>query len=321
MIPLALLIAGGAGAVAASLKLFSDATARKSEQAVPRDGELIDVDGTLVHYVDKGSGPPIVLIHGLGGQMRNFARVLVDDLARDHRVILVDRPGSGYSVRPKGASAGLAAQAETIAGLIDRLGLERPMLVGHSLGGALSLAVAVHHPQKVGRLALICPLTQTQEEVPEPLRGLAIRSEPVRRIVAHTLAVPMGVAARDKLLKGIFAPEPVPDDFATEGGGALGLRPSNFYNASSDMAALEDDMPRLVARYDEVKAPVAILYGRGDNLLDPEVHGTRMKDMVGADVELVEGGHMLPFTQPELTARWIRAAAGGNGANGGGHPG
>lgn len=315
MIPLALALAGGAGAVAASLKLFSDTTARRHEQAVPQDGEIADIDGTRLHFVDKGSGPAIVLIHGLGGQMRDFARALVDDLAADHRVVLVDRPGSGYSVRPKGGSASLTAQADTIAELIDRLGLDRPTLVGHSLGGALSLALAIHHPAKVGRLALICPLTQAQDEVPEPLKALAIRSDAVRAMVAHTLAVPLGLATRDKVLKGIFAPEPVPEDFATEGGGALGLRPGNFYNASSDLVAVESDMPALAARYGEVKVPVSILYGKGDNLLDPEVHGGRMKDMVGAEVELVEGGHMLPFTQPALTARWIRAAASGNGAN------
>jgi pimeloyl-ACP methyl ester carboxylesterase len=315
MIPLALVLAGGAGAVAASLKLFSDSTARRHEQAVPQDGEIVDIDGTALHYVDKGSGPAIVLIHGLGGQMRNFARSLVDDLAADHRVILVDRPGSGYSVRPKGEPASLAVQAEAIAKLIDRLGLEKPTLVGHSLGGALSLALAIHHPDRVGRLALICPLTQVQDEVPEPLKGLAIRSDAMRTIVAHTVAVPIGLATRDKVLKGIFAPEPVPDDFSTEGGGALGLRPSNFYNASSDLVAVESDMPALAARYGEVRVPVSILYGKGDNLLDPQVHGGRMKDMVGAEVELVEGGHMLPFTQPALTARWIRAAASGDGAD------
>jgi pimeloyl-ACP methyl ester carboxylesterase len=321
MIPLAIALAGGTAALAAGLKLFSDAAARRHEQAAPREGEIAQIGGTRLHYVDKGSGPAILLIHGLSGQMRNFAAALVDDLARDHRVVLVDRPGSGYSERPKGASASLIAQAETIAGLIAHLGLERPLIVGHSLGGALSLALAIHHPDKVGELALVCPLTQAQDEVPEPLKALAIRSEPARALVASLLAVPLGLATREKTVPGIFAPEPVPADFATAGGGALSLRPTNFYNASCDLVALGEDMPRLVARYGEVKVPVAILYGKDDALLDPALHGTRMEELVGANVELVEGGHMLPFTQPELTARFIRAAAGGNGANGGGHRG
>lgn len=309
MIPLALALAGGAGALAVGLKLFSDRTARKAEASVPRDGRLVEVDGTRLHVFEKGSGPGILMIHGLGGQMRNFARSGVDDLATDHRVVLVDRPGSGYSERPKGASVSLAEQARTIASLIDQLELDRPLVVGHSLGGALALTLALDHPAKVGGLALVAPLTQAQDDVPEPMKGLAIRSETMRRAVANTLAVPMGVATQEKVLAGIFAPEPVPADFATQGGGALALRPGNFYNASSDLVAVEAHMPALVERYAALDVPIDILYGRGDAILDYRIHGERTAEQIqGARIEVVEGGHMIPFTQPEVTARWIRAA-------------
>ena len=154
MIPFLLAGAGGLAALGGGLAAFSGATARKIEKAVPRDGELIEVNGEKLHVVDRGSGPPIVLIHGLGGQLRNFGRPMVDDLARDYRLILVDRPGSGYSTRAAGASARLRVQAETIAELIRILKLERPLIVGHSLGGALALSLALNHPDVVGGLAL-----------------------------------------------------------------------------------------------------------------------------------------------------------------------
>lgn len=306
------MIAAGAGLAVAGLALFSRTTARRLEAAVPQDGDIVQIGGDRVHYVDKGSGPPLLLIHGLAGQMRNFARSLVDDLARDYRVILVDRPGSGYSTRAPGASARLQDQAETIASLIRTLGLERPLLVGHSLGGALSLAVALDHPELVGGLALIAPLTQVQgiEELPPVFKGLVIRSPAMRRVVASTVATPLGMITAEKALAEVFAPDPVPADFGTAGGGLLAMRPDNFYASSSDLVALEGELEGMVARYPTLSIPVSILYGRGDNLLDYRLHGKRTAaEIPGAEIELVEGGHMLPFTAPEKTAQWIRQAA------------
>ena len=303
------LIAGAAALAAGGLALFSRAAGARAESLVPRDGEIMEVEGNRLHYVDKGSGRAIVMIHGLAGQMRNFARPLVDDLARDHRVVLVDRPGSGYSTRAPGASASLWAQAATIAGLIRALGLEKPMIVGHSLGGAVSLALASDHPDCVGSLALIAPLTQDQKDVPEVFKGLEIRSPLTRRLVANTVAVPMGIATRDKVLRIVFGPEPVPEDFGTAGGGFLAGRPGNVFESSSDLVALEDQLPELVSRYAALDLPVSILYGEGDRLLDPKLHGsTTAGQIAGARLEIVPGGHMLPFTQPELTARWLREA-------------
>jgi pimeloyl-ACP methyl ester carboxylesterase len=312
MIPFLLAGAGGLGLLGGGLAAYSGATARKIEKAVPRDGELIEVNGGTIHYTDEGSGPAIVLIHGLGGQLRNFARPLVDDLARDYRVIRVDRPGSGYSSRESGTSARLRVQAETIAEMIRILKLDRPLIVGHSLGGALALSIALNHPDVVGGLALIAPLTQVQDikDVPEVFKGLVIRSHAVRKAIAWTVATPLGMATAEKSLKQVFAPEPVPPDFGTEGGGLLAMRPNNFYASSADLVDLEGEMEGLVERYPDLSVPVSILYPRADNLLNPQLHGERTAgEIPGAEIELVEGGHMLPFTQPERTAVFVRRAA------------
>lgn len=306
------LIGGGAALVGGGLAAFSAATARKIEAAVPMDGDIVQIGRDRIHYVDKGAGPAIVMIHGLGGQMRNFARSVVDDLARDYRVVLVDRPGSGYSTRGAGVSARLKVQAETIAELIRRLGLDRPLLVGHSLGGALSLAVALNHPEVVGGLALIAPLTQAQsiEEVPPVFRALIIRSPAVRRLVSWTVATPMGMIKAEAALKEVFAPDPVPPEFGVEGGGMLAMRPNNFYASSSDLVDLEGELEGMVERYPSLSLPVSILYGRGDNILAPAKHGEQTAAGIkGAEIELVEGGHMLPFTAPGKTIEFVRAAA------------
>jgi pimeloyl-ACP methyl ester carboxylesterase len=312
MIPFLLAGAGGLAALGGGLAAFSGATARKIEKAVPRDGELVDVNGEKLHVVDRGSGPPIVLIHGLGGQLRNFGRPMVDDLARDYRLVLVDRPGSGYSTRAPGASARLRVQAETIAELIRLLKLDRPLIVGHSLGGALALSLALNHPDVVGGLALVAPLTQVQsiEDVPPVFKPMVIRSPAVRKAVAWTLATPMGMMKAEEALKEVFAPEPVPQDFGTEGGGLLAMRPGNFYASSTDLVDLEGELEGMVERYPTLSIPVSILYAPGDNLLDSTLHGERTaSEIPGAEIEIVEGGHMLPFTQPELTAAFVRRAA------------
>jgi pimeloyl-ACP methyl ester carboxylesterase len=312
MIPFLLGGATGVALVGGGLAAFSGATARKIEKAVPRDGELIEVDGEKLHVVDRGSGPAIVMIHGLGGQLRNFGRPMVDDLARDYRTVLVDRPGSGYSTRAPGGSARLRVQAEAIAELIRILKLDRPLIVGHSLGGALALSIALNHPDAVGGLALIAPLTQVQsiEDVPPVFKPLVIRSSAVRRTVAWTLATPMGMARAEKALTEVFAPEPVPADFGTEGGGLLAMRPNNFYATSTDLVDLEGELEGMVERYPTLNLPVSILYAPGDNLLDSGLHGERTaREIPGAEIELVEGGHMLPFTRPDVAAAFVRRAA------------
>src|ERR1700704_3548021 len=128
-------------AVVAGLVRFPARPARKSGAALPPRGQFMEIDGQRIHYIDRGSGPAIVMIHGLGGNLHHFNYALVERLAGEFRVIAVDRPGSGYSTRPKHASAALGAQAATLASLIRTLQLEKPLLVGHSLGGALVLTI------------------------------------------------------------------------------------------------------------------------------------------------------------------------------------
>jgi len=301
-------LVGGAIAAIAGLALFSRFAARRIERDVPADGQFITVNGTRLHYTDRGHGPAIVMIHGLGGQMRNFSYALTDRLVADHRIILIDRPGSGYSAAAPSAS--IPAQAALIADLIDALGLDRPLVVGHSLGGAIALALALDHPEKVSGLALISPLTQVQETVPPAFRAISITSPAVRRAVAWTVATPLGMLSGTRGADAVFAPEPAPADFGTKGGGALVLRPGAFQAASTDLAATRADMAALAARYGELSVPVAILYGREDAILDPELHGAKIAaDFPRVSLTLIPGGHMIPVTAPEKVAAWIKGVA------------
>ena len=294
-----------------SLVLFTAWTAFRVERALPPMGRFIEIDGTRIHYLDQGQGPVIVLIHGLGGQMRNFTHSLLGRLTNEFRVILIDRPGSGYSTRSPRTSAGLRAQGELMAKFIHALHLQRPLVVGHSLGGAVALATALDHPDCVGSLALISPLTHIEETAPAPFRGLAIRSRLVRWLAAWTLATPLAILKGDEVLAFVFGPETPPQDFAMKGGGLLGLRPGSFYSTSTDMIAVNDDLPSMVLRYSSLNMPVSILFGAEDRILDYSSHGTALQaKLAGAELKLLPGrGHMLPVTAPDETAEWIRATA------------
>lgn len=296
--------------VVSGLVGFAAHTARKVEAIVPPLGRFLELDGERIHYVDEGAGPPLFLIHGLGGQLRNFTFALIARLSPEFRVIAIDRPGSGYSTRASRADPRLAAQGDVLAKVIKALKLDRPLVVGHSLGGAIALAIGLDHPEWASGLALIAPVTQIVKTPPAPFRGLDIKSPLLRWIVAWTLATPLGIKGADQVLKEVFAPEKVPADFMTLGGGALGLRPRSFCAASSDLEAVNDGFDEMIQRYPTLTVPVGILFGTGDEILDFRVHGQATKDQIPTlDLELIEGGHMLLVTQPDAVADFIRRMA------------
>ena len=296
----------GVVAVLAALALFSGYIARRVTRAFPPEGRFVDIGGDRLHYVEYGSGPPIVFVHGLAGQLRNFAYLPLARLAQQHRVILVDRPGAGRSLRGAGSQANVFAQARTIAAFIDALKLDRPVLVGHSLGGAIALAVGLNHPERVSRLALIAPLSHEQTEPPGPFKPLLLPSPLVRRFVSWTFAIPMTILTGRKAVQQVFAPEAVPRDFPVKGGGLLGLRQRVFYATATDLLSAPIDLPAMTRRYAELSLPVDVLYGRADPILNWRDHGEALaKKSARVRLKVVEGGHMLPVTMPEATVDWL----------------
>jgi pimeloyl-ACP methyl ester carboxylesterase len=299
------------GFVLAGLILFTAWTARQVEKKLPPRGRFIEVDGARIHYLDEGTGPTLLLVHGLAGQMHNFTHSLLGKLRRDFRVIILDRPGSGYSTRPDEASATISAQARIVSRFCQELKLGRPLIVGHSLGGAIALALALNHPEQVAGLALLAPVTHRPDRVPPPFDGIAIASPLLRRLIAWTLATPLSIANRERALATLFGPEPVARDFAVRGGGLLNLRPCSFIGASADLMATHDELGEMPVRYKDLTVPVGILYGTDDRILDPVAHGKGLAAKVaGASLELIEGGgHMILITSADHAAAFVARMA------------
>lgn len=297
--------------VAGYFVLATRRIAADAERRVPPAGSFVTIDGNRIHYLEAGQGRPILFLHGLGGQLLQFRQTLFADLSRDFRVIALDRPGSGYSVRAAGATGRLPEQGAVVDAFIEKLGLERPLVVGHSLGGTVALALALGHPAAISGLALLAPMTHLPETVQPEFKALHIASPLKRWLVAQTVAVPMALKYAGATLAFIFAPQAAPRDYMTAGGGYVGLRPSHFHATSTDLVAIDKDLGGMEARYGEIAMPVGILFGTADRVIDHRVHGLPLKDRIaGLELELADGlGHMVQYGATERTAAFIRRIA------------
>ncbi|MFI4940065.1 MAG: alpha/beta fold hydrolase [Burkholderiales bacterium] len=304
-LPLMLVVIG-----MAMLALFTAYAARKVELALPPSGAFADLSNARLHFTDCGEGPAILLIHGMAGNLRHFTYGVADRLAACYRVIAVDRPGCGYSTFAPGAPVSLQAQADIMAELLDKLQIDCAVIAGHSLGGAIALSLAQRHPQRVAALALVAPLTKLPSKASPPFDSLDISHNWLRKLLAWTFATPGTIALNKETMKLVFGPETTPKDFATRGGGLMTLRPSNFVSASTDLHSAPTSMPAIESAYAAMKVPVHVLYGTKDRILSHHANGEDFVDRLpGTQLTLVDGGHMLPITQPQATADFIHGAA------------
>ena len=127
-----------------------ESRARRADRENPPTGQMIDVDGVRLHYVERGEGPPVVLIHGNTVWHRDFvASALFDRLAENHRVIAFDRPGFGHSSRPRDRLWTPAAQAKLLHAALKVIGAGPSAVLGHSMGSMVAMAMALDYPATV----------------------------------------------------------------------------------------------------------------------------------------------------------------------------
>jgi len=300
-----------AALVVLALMLATWWIAAKAERLVPACGKFVEIDGNRIHYVEEGEGRPIVFLHGLGAQLHHFRQTLFGRFGPGYRLIALDRPGSGYSVRAGGATGRLPEQADVLRRFIEELRLERPLIVGHSLGGAIALALATGHPTAICGIALLSPLTHLEARTRQGFDLLYVPSRLLRGVLAYTVAIPASLRYAQPTMRFIFAPQAVSEGYMTDGGGWLGLRPSHYFATSTDVVAVERDLGQIERRYREIAMPAGILFGTGDQVIGEAVHGEPMLDKIeGLDFERVEGlGHMPQFVEPDRVVAFIQRIA------------
>jgi pimeloyl-ACP methyl ester carboxylesterase len=191
------------------------------------------------------------------------------------------------------------------------VGLDRALLVGHSLGGAIALRTALDYPEHVAGLALIAPLTRPLREVAPEFAVLNIERPWLRRLAAETIALLR--AERDALrtLAFVFGPQEPPEDFAVEGGALCSMRPSHFFASSTDLVAAHRGQDDMTNRYAEITVPVGIIFGDADRVLHHDEHGASMVGRIAdLEIEILEGvGHMVQYADTRRTVDFIRRVA------------
>ena len=288
---------------------FSASVAAKVRSGMPPQGRFTEVDGGRIHWVEKGEGQPVVMIHGLAGNLHNFTYAMLDQLAEaGYRAIAIDRPGCGWSERETDAHARIPAQAAMIARMLEAEGIAPALLVGHSLGGAVSLALAQNHPERVAGLALVSALIKAPDAPSEAFAGINVSNPMIRRFLADTLAIPFSIRNGPKTLAIVFGPDAAPADFRTRGGGLLSLRPEAFYAAATDLHAVEADMADITARLGTIKVPVGLFYGMQDRILSaPEQIAALQAALPEAEVETMENrGHMPLVIEPDRVVAFVK---------------
>ena len=301
-------LAASAAALAAAA-VYNAYRAREAERGHPPAGRFVTVDGVRLHYLEWGEGPPVVLLHGNVVTADDFELSGIPRLlAGRHRVVAFDRPGFGYSDRPKGKAWTAARQAGLLRRAFARLGIERPVVAGHSWGTLVALELALRYPDAVDGLVLLGGYYHPTMRADVPL--FSPPAIPViGTVLCHTVSPLLGTAMLPLAFKAMFSPRPVPERFARDFPRGLSVRPSQVRAEAQDTATMIPAAAALRHRFGELRMPVTIMAGTADRVVDVEAHAARLHDEIPHSVlRLVAGaGHMVHHAAPEQVAEAVEA--------------
>ncbi|TPG56858.1 alpha/beta hydrolase [Roseomonas nepalensis] len=291
-----------------ALALTNHALARLAERRHPPEGRFLEVDGVRLHYTDRGEGSPVVLIHGNVVTGADYdTSGLADLLIARHRVIVFDRPGFGHSSRPRGRLWTADEQAALLRKALRQLGVERPVVVGHSWGAIVALAFAQRHPADTAGLVLLSGYyfwTLRPDVWIASLGAVPVLGDLLR----YTVSPLFGWLTTPLLKRAMFAPAPVAPRFERDFSPAMALRPSQIRATAADAALMIPGALSLRAGYREIAMPVAILAGEGDRVVFKRAAERLHGEIPGSTLEIVPGaGHMVHHLVPRHAARAVEA--------------
>jgi pimeloyl-ACP methyl ester carboxylesterase len=298
--------------------------ADRAEAAYPAIGEFVEVAGGRVHYVQEGTGPDVILLHGAGGNLRDFTFSLMGKLTERYRVTAFDRPGLGYTDRAPGVETGpFATEGESpqqqVAMLREAaaaLDIENPIVVGHSFGGIIAMAWAT---------------TSLDQDLPTNARAVVSYAGVLMpwpgdlgayytvngSVLGGAVVVPLisafAPASRvDEAVASTFAPQdPVPG-YVDYIGGSLALRPTTFRANARQVNTLRPHVVEMVEQYPRLTLPIEIIHGTADLTVPITVHPEELIKIVpSANLVRLEGvGHQPhQVDEPAAIAAIDRAAA------------
>lgn len=295
------LAAAGVVAALTGAALFNAAKARRAEAETPPAGKFIEVEGVRLHYVDRGTGgSTVVLLHGNGVMLQDYVASGVLDLASgEHRVLAFDRPGFGYSERPRTTIWTPRQQAKLILRALEELGIEKAVVVGHSWGTMVAIAMALENLGAIKGLLLLSGYyygTVRPDVVPTSIPAVPLFGD----LVAHTVSPLAGRLIGPAAIKASFAPAPIHQNFARFPFD-MTLRPAQIRATAADTAMMIPAAVELSRHYAELAVPVIAMVGEGDLVAHVGQHARRLvEDLPQAELRIVPGeGHLFHYAVPD----------------------
>lgn len=273
------------------------------------ESKFINVEGSRLHFLIKGSGQSVVLIHGNPGSCYDWTELYA---SLDSRccAFAFDRPGHGQSDRPsENGKVTVEVQARLLNSGLAQMGVERPILVGHSWGAALALIYALSYPEDVSGLVLLAPAVYQSDD------GVSFLSKmpawPVIGDVFNALFTPLlsSWLVRTDLAKA-FSPDQVPGGYLRH---ALAewTRPKKVKWYSIDDALFNGSLAKFSPHYAELRLPISIVTGDSDLIVRAEENALRLAEALPhAKLQMLEkAGHQIPFVRPEAVVEAIEMVA------------
>jgi pimeloyl-ACP methyl ester carboxylesterase len=294
------------------LALVTQAGVFVLERLYPQRGKTVDITDAALNVVELGpsdaAGPPILLLHGASSNLEAMRKPLGDLLAQRHRVILIDRPGHGWSVRKRRSDSTPQVQARMIEEGLRKLGTGPVIVVVHSLAGALGARIALDYPERVAGLVMLAPVTH-------PWYGgvgfynSAVTTPVIGPLFAYTITLPLGLALAEKSAGAVFAPQAMPENFVKDTATPLLLRPREFLCNARDLVTLKAAVTEQAPRYGDIKVPVTIISGDVDKTVSTVIHSRLFASAVpNARLIVLPGiGHMIQNAVPDLVVAEIEA--------------
>ena len=290
-------------------KVYTDIIVQRAEAKYP-PAKFVAVENVRLHYVDAGSGQTIVFISGGSGKVQDFSLSPLYELAvNKYRVIIIDRPGLGYSEKPTDEEATPDVQARLIRTVLKELEIEKPIIVGQSWGGVIALAYAQEYSSELSGIVLLGSSPYPRERQTDFFNVIA-RTPIIGDFIVHTIYIPIGrhwvAPAVIEQNKDYFAPlDSVPETFY-DSTIELGLRPSHVLASAKETLIIPASLAALVSDLEKVNVPVIIVDG------DQDTHAFEQaprleQDLPMSRIVIVEGAnHYLWFSKPDVVMEAIQ---------------